>query len=398
LRLANRVNRISVSYTATVLLEAERLKARGVDVADFGPGEPDFPTPEHIKKAAIDALAANRTKYTATAGIAPLREAVCAWHAQQLGSSYEPAECVMTVGGKHALYNAVSALIQEGDEVLIPSPYWVSFPDIVRLSGGEPVFVPTDPADGFRLRADRLDAAITPRTRMAIVNSPNNPTGAVIPPEEFERIYEICRKNGIWLVTDECYSHFTYGSARPYSIASVRESKPDLIVIGSMSKTFAMTGWRLGYALAPKPLIDAMIKIQSQSTSNPTSIAQYAGLAAMTGPMDSVPVMLAEYARRRARILAGLSSISGITCSEPAGAFYVFPDVSALLVTRLVDGSGDSTALAQQLMESEHVVAVPGDAFGAPGFLRFSYATSIERIEEGLRRLEHFFASAASAK
>ena len=394
LRLADRVNRISVSHTGVVLLEAERLKARGVDVADFGPGEPDFPTPEHIKKAAIDALAANRTKYTATAGIAPLREAVCAWHAQQLGSRYEPAECVMTVGGKHAIYNAVSALIQEGDEVLIPSPYWVSFPEIVRLSGGEPVFVPTDPADGFRLRADRLDAAITPRTRMVIVNSPNNPTGAVIPPEEFERIYEVCRRNGLWLVTDECYSHFTYGSARPYSIASVRESKPNLIVIGSMSKTFSMTGWRLGYALAPKPLIDAMIKIQSQSTSNPTSIAQYAGLAAMSGPMDSVAVMLAEYACRRARILAGLSTISGITCSEPAGAFYVFPDVSA----RLVDGSGDSTVLAQQLMDREHVVAVPGDVFGAPGFLRFSYATSIERIEEGLRRLEHFFASAASAK
>jgi aspartate aminotransferase len=394
LRLADRVNRISVSHTGVVLLEAERLKARGVDVADFGPGEPDFPTPEHIKKAAIDALAANRTKYTATAGIAPLREAVCAWHAQQLGSSYEPTECVMTVGGKHAIYNAVSALIQERDEVLIPSPYWVSFPEIVRLSGGEPVFVPTDPADGFRLRADRLDAAITPRTRMLIVNSPNNPTGAVIPPEEFERIYEVCRRNGLWLVTDECYSHFTYGSARPYSIASVRESKPNLIVIGSMSKTFSMTGWRLGYALAPKPLIDAMIKIQSQSTSNPTSIAQYAGLAAMTGPMDSVAVMLAEYARRRARILAGLSTISGITCSEPAGAFYVFPDVSA----RLGNGSGDSTVLARQLMDREHVVAVPGDAFGAPGFLRFSYATSIERIEEGLRRLEHFFASVASAK
>ena len=244
-------------------------------------------------------------------------------------------------------------------------------------------------------KAERLiEAAVTPRTRMLIVNSPNNPTGAVIPPEEFERIYEVCRRNGLWLVTDECYSHFTYGSARPYSIASVRESKPNLIVIGSMSKTFSMTGWRLGYALAPKPLIDAMIKIQSQSTSNPTSIAQYAGLAAMTGPMDSVAVMLAEYARRRARILAGLSTISGITCSEPAGAFYVFPDVSA----RLGNGSGDSTVLARQLMDREHVVAVPGDAFGATGFLRFSYATSIERIEEGLRRLEHFFASVALAK
>jgi len=374
-------------------MEAERMKARGLDVADFGPGEPDFPTPEHIKHAAIGALAANRTKYTPTAGIGALREAACAWHAQQLGSRYDPAECVITAGGKHAIYNAVSALIEEGDEVLIPAPYWVSFPDIVRLSGGEPVFLPTDASDGFCLRAEQLDAAITPRSRMLIVNSPHNPTGAVIPPDEFERIYEVCRRRGIWLMTDECYSHFTYDSG-PYSIASLPNSKPHLIVIGSLSKTFAMTGWRLGYALAPKPLIDAMIKLQSQSTSNANSIAQYAGLAALTGPMDSVATMLAEYARRRARILAGLSAIAGITCSQPAGAFYAFPDISA----RLVNGSGDSAALARHLMEREHVVVVPGDAFGAPGFLRFSYATSIERIEEGLRRLDHFFASAASAK
>jgi aspartate aminotransferase len=394
LRLANRVNRIAISPTATVLMEAERLRAQGVDLADFGPGEPDFPTPEHIKKAAIEALAANRTKYTATAGIGALREAVCAWHARQLGSRYEPSQCIITAGGKHAVYNAISALIEEGDEVLIPAPYWVSFPDIVQISGGEPVFVPTDPADGFCLRAEQLDAAISPRSRMLIVNSPNNPTGAVIPPAEFERIYEVCQRRGLWLLTDECYSHFTYGAAHPYSIASLPESKPNLIVIGSFSKTFAMTGWRLGYALAPKNLIDAMIKLQSQSTSNPTSISQYAGLAAMTGPMDSVVVMLAEYARRRARILAGLSAIPGINCAEPSGAFYAFPDVSAYLV----NGSGDATTLARHLMEREHVVVVPGDAFGAPGFLRFSYATSIEHIEEGLRRLEHFFASAASAK
>jgi len=392
-RLANRVNRISVSPTMAVLMEAEKLKSRGVDVVDFGPGEPDFATPEHIKAAAIEALAQNRTKYTASAGIMPLREAVCGWHGEQLGSSYEPAESIVTVGGKHAIYNAVSALIEEGDEVIIPAPYWVSFPDIVRLAGGEAVFVPTKAASGFRLRAEEIEPAITPQTRMVIVNSPNNPTGAVIPEEEFERIYELCRSHGIWLMTDECYSHFTYGAARPYSIASVRESKPHLIVIGSLSKTFAMTGWRIGYALAPKPLIDAMIKIQSQSTSNPTSIAQYAGLAALTGSMDSVPVMLAEYARRRARILAGLSAIRGVSCAEPSGAFYAFPDMSK----RLVNGSGDSMILARQLLEREHLVVVPGDAFGAPGFLRFSYATSIERIEEGLRRLDHFFAASAAA-
>ena len=374
-------------------MEADKLKARGVDVVDFGPGEPDFATPDHIKQAAVEALKQNRTKYTATAGIAPLREAVCRWHSQQLGSAYEPAECIVTVGGKHAIYNAVCALIEEGDEVIIPAPYWVSFPDIVRISGGEPVFVPTAASDGFRLRAEQLKAAITPSTRMAIINSPNNPTGAVIPPEEFERIYEVCRRNGLWLVTDECYSHFTYGAVEPYSLSSLPESKPHLIVVGSLSKTFAMTGWRVAYTLAPKPLIDAMIKIQSQSTSNVTSIAQYAALAALTGPMDSVAVMLAEYARRRARILAGLNSIAGVSCSEPSGAFYVFPDVSA----RLVNGSGDSTILAKQLLDRARVAVVSGDAFGAPGFLRLSYATSLERIEEGLRRLDHFFSSAAAA-
>lgn len=392
-RLADRINRIAVSPTMAVLVEAERLRARGLDVVDFGPGEPDFPTPAHIKEAAIEALDRNRTKYTATAGITPLREAVCRWHAQQLGSSYEPSESIICVGGKHAIYNAVMSLIQEGDEVLIPAPYWVSFPDIVKIAGGEPVFVSTDAASAFSLRADQLEEAITPRTRLAIINSPNNPTGAVIPPAEFEKIYEVCRRHGIWLLTDECYSHFTYGSASPYSVASIKGSKPHLIVVGSLSKTFAMTGWRVGYALAPKSIIDAMLKVQSQCTSNATSISQYAALAALTGPMDSVPVMLAEYARRRARILAGLSAIPGVSCPEPSGAFYAFPDVSA----HLVNGSGDSTALARHLLEREHVAVVPGDAFGAPGYLRFSYATSIDRIEEGLRRLERFFASAAVA-
>src|SRR4029077_5814442 len=265
-RFASRVDRITVSPTMVVLAEAEKLRARGLDVVDFGPGEPDFPTPIHIKAAAIDALARNRTKYTPTAGIAPLREAVSRWHAQQLGSSYEPGESIVCVGGKHAIYNAVMALVQEGDEVLIPSPYWVSFTDIVKIAGGEPVCVPTEASAVFSLRAQQLEEAITPRTRMAIINSPNNPTGAVIPPAEFEKIYEVCRRHDIWLMSDECYSHFTYGSARPYSVASIKESKPHVIIIGSLSKTFAMTGWRLGYALAPKPLIEAMLKVQSQAT------------------------------------------------------------------------------------------------------------------------------------
>jgi aspartate aminotransferase len=399
--LAERVNRISVSPTLAVLTEAERYKARGVDVVDFGPGEPDFTTPEHIKRAAIRAIEQNFTKYTPTAGIAPLREAVCAWHAAQFGSAYSPGECIVSVGGKHAIFNAINALIEPDDEVLIPAPYWVSFPDIVKYAGGRPVFVPTEAADGFRLRSAQVEAATTPRTRLVIANSPNNPTGAVIPPDEFARIFEVCQRHGIWLLSDECYSHFIYGT-RPYSVASIPGSKPHLILIGSLSKTFSMTGWRIGYALAPQPLVDAMLKLQSQSTSNPTSIAQYAALEALRGPMDSVAAMLAEYARRRARILEGLRAIPGVTCNAPEGAFYVFPNVAACAGNgspRAVSASAppDTAALARQLLEREHLVVVPGDAFGTPGFLRISYATSLERIEEGLRRLERFLHPAESS-
>jgi aspartate aminotransferase len=394
MQLAERINRITVSPTLAVMAEAERYKARGLDVVDFGPGEPDFPTPEHIKRAAIRAIEENRTKYTAAAGIAPLREAVTAWHAAQFGSAYAANECIVTVGGKHAIFNAVSVLISRGDEVIIPAPYWVSFPDIVKYAGGEPVFVPTEPGDAFCLRAEALERAVTPRTRLVIVNSPCNPTGAVVPPDEFARILGVCQRHNLWLMTDECYSHFLYGEAKPFSIGSMAEAKPRLIVVGSLSKTFSMTGWRVGYALAPAPLVEAMAKLQSQSTSNPTSIAQYAALEALRGPMDSVATMLAEYLRRRDLILAGLRRIHGITCTTPQGAFYVFPNVSAYLG----DGrAADTTELSRQLLERQHVAIVPGEAFGAPGYLRISYATSTERIVEGLRRLERFFASAQSA-
>jgi aspartate aminotransferase len=393
LRLTNRVNRISVSPTMAVLQEAERYKAQGVDVVDFGPGEPDFPTPEHIKRAAIQALDENRTKYTPAAGIAPLRQAICDWHAANLGSSraYQPAECIVTSGGKHAIFNAVCALVSSGDEVLIPAPYWVSYPDIVKYAGGKPVFVPTRADDDFRLRAADAERAITSQTRMVIVNSPCNPTGAVIPPDEFAKIFEVCQRHGVWLLSDECYSHFTYGTAKPFTVASLPGSRERLIIAGSFSKTFAMTGWRMGYLLAPQALIAAVTKLQSQSTSNATSIVQYAALEAARGPMDSVNAMLSEYARRRERILAGLRAIPGITCTAPEGAFYVFPNISA----HLNAGMPGDTAAARQLLEREHVAVVPGEAFGAPGYIRISYATSIERIEEGLRRFARFFGGAS---
>ena len=399
MHLTERINRIQISPTSAVIAEAEKLKARGVDVADFGPGEPDFPTPEHIKKAAIKAIDENKTKYTATGGILPLREAICAWHKRELGSSYEPKECVVNVGGKHAIFNAMCSLVQAGDEVIVPAPYWVSYPDIVKYASATPVFVTTRAEDGFAVKAADIEKAITSKTKVVIVDSPSNPTGGVVDADEFERILALCKKHKIWLMADECYSHFTYAPHKPFSIASVTGSKEHVIIVGSMSKTFAMTGWRIGYTLAPEPLVQASIKMQSQSTSNPASIAQYAALAAMTGPMDSVPVMLAEYAKRRTRIVEGLRAIPGVTCEWPGGAFYAFPNISAHLANGSVHQAlaKNCTELTKLLLDRVQVAVVPGEAFGAPGYLRLSYATSLERIEEGLRRLGRFFSRAEAA-
>ena len=399
MQLTERINRIQISPTSAVIAEAEKLKSRGVDIADFGPGEPDFPTPDHIKKAAIRAIEQNFTKYTPTGGILPLREAICEWHKRELGSHYDPKECVVNVGGKHSIFNVVSVLVQQGDEVIIPAPYWVSYPDIVKYAGGTPVFVESRAEDEFSVTAAVIAKAITPKTRLVILSSPNNPTGGVIPPDEYERILAVCKKHNVWLMGDECYSHFTYDPHKPYSIASHADSKAHVIIIGSMSKTFAMTGWRIGYTLAPEALVQATVKLQSQSTSNPTSIAQHAALEAMRGPMDTVPIMLAEYAIRRKRIVEGLRAIPGVTCEWPGGAFYAFPNVAA----HLANGSSgralakDTSELAKMLLDQARVALVPGDAFGAPGYLRLSYATSIERIDEGLRRLDRFFSRVEAA-
>ena len=399
MQLTERINRIQISPTAAVIAEADRLKLQGVDIADFGPGEPDFPTPEHIKEAAIRAIRENKTKYTPTGGIMALREAICAWHKRELGSNYAAKECVVNVGGKHAIFNVMSVLVQAGDEVIVPAPYWVSYPDIVKYAGGAPVYIQTRPEDGFSVMASAIEKAITSKTKLLIVDSPSNPTGGVVSPDEYRRILAVCKKHNVWVMGDECYSHFTYEPHKPFSIASEPDSKNNVIVTGSISKTFAMTGWRIGYTLAPEPLIQAVIKLQSQSTSNPTSIAQYAALEAMTGSMDAVPVMLAEYAKRRKRIVEGLRAIPGVTCEMPGGAFYAFPNVAA----HLANGAGghalakDTSELAKQLLDRARVAVVPGDAFGAPGYLRLSYATSLERIEEGLLRLERFFSRVEAA-
>jgi aspartate aminotransferase len=393
IELSDSVNRISPSQTMAVAAEAQRLLAQGVDVADFGAGEPDFPTPDHIKRAAVKALDENRTKYTPTPGIPALRQAICDWHAAQLGSSYQPGEVVVTAGGKHAVFNSICALINAGDEVIICAPYWVSYPDMVKYAGGSPVIVATEEKHAFCPQLRDVQAAITPRTRIVILNSPSNPAGAVIPPGEFENILDLCRRRGVLLLSDECYSHFVYGDAKPYSIAGAPGAKNHVIIAGSFSKTFAMTGWRLGYTLTPQPLAAAIAKLQSQSTSNATSISQYAGLEAMRGPMDSVGVMLAEYARRRERIVAGLRAIPGVTCAMPQGAFYAFPNISAHYSASMPD----DVAVAKQLLERVQVAVVPGTPFGAPGHLRISYATSLDRIEEGLRRMARFFAGNAGS-
>ncbi len=390
MELADRVNRIEPSATLAVLMEKEKLTARGIDVVDFGPGEPDFPTPEHIKRAAIKAIEENKTKYTPSAGVMPLRQAAIDWHAKYLGSSYGPKECVINCGGKHSLFNVINALINSGDEVLILAPYWVSYPEMVKCADGTPVILETSADDGFIPRASEIEKAITPRTKILIVNSPANPTGAVIPESEFAKILEVAKENGVWVLSDECYSHFVYGDAKPFSIASLPGAKDHVIISASLSKTFAMTGWRMGYTLAPQPISDAVLKLQSQSVSNPTSIAQYAALEALRGGMESVEKMISEFAKRRRRIIDGLRKIPGVSCHEPAGSFYVFPNVAGA-----IEGNGatsaDTVKAAKDLLEHAHVVVIPGEAFGAPGYLRISYATSMERIEEGLRRLDNFF-------
>ncbi len=386
MQFSQRMARISVSATARVVMEAEKLRAAGVDVVDFGAGEPDFPTPENIKRAASEAIHSDFTRYTATGGTLELRQALCERHRRDFGTSYDPSECIVSVGGKHVIYNAVSALVEEGDEVVLPVPYWVTFADVIRYNGGTCVFVPTDESRGFRLTARQIEQALTPRTRLVIINSPSNPSGAVLEREEFEKILSVTSKAGVMLMSDECYCHFVY-EGQPYSIAAAAGAKEHLIVVGSLSKTYAMTGWRVGFGLAPAPLIATMVKLQSHSTSNPNSIAQKAAVEALRGPQDSVGQMLAQYCRRREFVLRKLREIRGVTCAEPQGAFYVYPNIG-----QVVGKNGISTTLefAEKLLAEEKVAVVPGEAFGTEQHVRISYATSMTELERGLERLKRF--------
>jgi len=388
MQFSERISRISVSSTMAVLAKADKLKASGVKVVDFGAGEPDFPTPDNIKKAAVEALNQNFTKYTPTGGIRDLKQAIIERHAQDFGSNYTVEECLVTVGGKQAIFEAILATINHGDEVILPVPYWVSFLDIVNYAGGNAVLLETRESENFAVRAEAVEKLITPKTKMVIVNSPNNPSGAVVPPEEMEKLLALAVRHQLLLMSDECYCHFLYDGRRPYSLGCSK-NRENLLVVGSLSKTYAMTGWRVGYALGPAKLLGNMLKLQSHSTSNPTSIAQKGAVAALRGPQDSVGTMLAEYERRRDRIVAGLRAIPGVRCGMPEGAFYVYPNVEAYVKKY---GIADTTPLAEKLLDEAHIALVPGPAFGTSEHLRISYATSQEQIDEGLRRLNDFFA------
>jgi aspartate aminotransferase len=384
--IAERISSISVSSTAKVWADAEKLRAEGVDVVDFGAGDPDFPTPHNIKQAAIRALEQNFTKYTAAGGTVELRTAVCQRHAQDFGTSYQPSECLVTVGGKHAIFNLTQAAINPGDEVVIPVPYWVTYKDVVNYAGGTCVFVETGEAGGFRLTAAMVEPYLTARTRMVIVNSPCNPSGAVIDRGEFEKIFRLTSKRGIYLLTDECYGRILYDS-EPFSIASLAGAKETVLVAGSLSKTYAMTGWRIGFGLAPAAMVGAMTRLQSHSTSNPTSISQKAAVEALLGPQEPVSAMLGEYRRRRDFVLGRLRAIPGVTCAEPLGAFYVYPNVSVALGG---NGIANTLQFAEKLLAEAHVAVVPGEAFGTASHIRISYTTSLGELERGLDRLHQF--------
>jgi len=375
---------MEVSSTLAVLMEAERLRSEGVDLIDLGAGEPDFPTPRNVKDAAEQAIENNFTRYTATSGIAPLRKAITEMMRRDFGASYDPSEVLVTMGGKQAIFNAMATLLNPGDEVLIPSPYWVTFPEIVKFLNASPVFIDTEPSD-FLLTPRAVSDSIGPRTRLLIINSPNNPTGRIIPPDDFREIVEVAAARDVWVISDECYLYFAYPPAAPFTAGQLPEElRSRVMICGSFSKTHAMTGWRLGFGLGPKPWIESMLKVQSHSTSNANSMTQKAAVEAAIGPQDSVHSMIGEYLRRRDWVVPALNEIDGIECSMPEGAFYVMPNVK-----RLLGGSvRDSIQLSKLLLDEARVVVTAGSAFGMEGYLRISYANSLEAIQEGARRID----------
>ena len=386
---SDRIHRIEVSATMAVTAEAARLKAEGIHLVDFGAGEPHFSTPRHIKDAAIAAIEGNFTRYTAVPGIPDVRKAIVERHTADFGTNYTPEEAVFTTGGKLAIFNAIQVLVDHGDEVIVPVPFWVSYKDIIQYAGATPVFVETSEAENFRVTAAAIEAAITPRTKAIFLNTPSNPAGSVIANEDLFQIVRMAHEREIYLLLDECYVYLQY-EGKIVSGASITEAKEHILVLGSLSKTYAMTGWRAGFALGPKPVIAAMSKLQSQSTSNAASFVQKASAAALAGSQQCVAEMRTDYIALRDRILAGLSEIPHITCTKPLGAFYVYPNISAYLGKP--NGPKTAMELSKRLLTEARVVAVPGEAFGTDEHIRLSYAVSHDAVEEGIKRMKEWFA------
>ena len=387
--LADRMKTLAPSPTLAMQARAKAMRAQGIDVISFGAGEPDFDTPRRIKDAAIRALESGQTKYTEVGGIPELRAAVCQKFKRDNGLDYAPDEVTVSCGAKHTLYNIVMALVNPGDEVLIPSPFWVSYPEQVRLLGGAPVPVATDESSGFDLDPALLRRAVTPRTKMIILDSPGNPTGAVFSARALAEVAELALERNLWVVSDECYEALTY-DGRHVSIASLSpEVKARTIVVNTCSKAYAMTGWRIGYAAGPKPVIKAMTDVQSQVTSNPTSIAQWAAVEALAGPQDEVAKMAGEFDRRRRVIIDALNAIPGVRCVMPKGAFYAFPNVAGLFGRRSKSGIlRGSAGVCAFLLDEARIATVAGVDFGSDAHIRLSYATGLETIREGLSRMD----------
>jgi aspartate aminotransferase len=388
-QLADRTKLIKPSVTLAIAAKAGKLRAEGVDVVNFSAGEPDFDTPEHIKAAAVEALRKGMTKYTDVKGIEPLRQAVADSYRRDHDLSYRKEDVLVSCGAKHSVYNIFQAVVNPGDEVVIPAPYWVSYSDMALLAGGVPKLVPSDEASGFRVTAEQLRAALTSRTRVFVLNSPCNPTGATYNRDELLALTSVLEKHDCLILADDIYEKIIYDGFQVHNILTLNPALRDrTIIVNGVSKSYAMTGWRIGYALGASDVIAAASKIQSQSTSNPTSIAQFAALEAIRGPQDEVAAMVREFQRRRDVIVDRLNAIDGISCRKPEGAFYVFPNIGALL-NKSNRGKKLSSPcdIADYLLEEAKVAAVPGEDFGSNAHIRFSYATSLEDIEKGCARI-----------
>ncbi|MBI3599503.1 MAG: pyridoxal phosphate-dependent aminotransferase [Nitrospinae bacterium] len=394
MKLAKRVSNVKPSATLEITARAAAMKAEGIDVIGFGAGEPDFDTPEHIKKAAIEALKKGYTKYTPVSGITSLKDAIIAKLQRDNRLTYNREEIIVSCGAKHVLYNIAQAMFEEGMEVIIPAPYWVSYPEMVTLAGAAPVSVDTTEEEGFLLSADKFEKAITKRTRALILNYPSNPTGATYDLDTLEDIAKVAVKHNIYVISDEVYEKILYTDFHHISIASLDEKIKELtIVVNGFSKAYSMTGWRLGYAAGNKELISAMSNIQSQSTSNPTSFAQYGGIDALNGSQDEIPKMRDEFKMRRDYIVRRLNMMKGVSCFNPAGAFYVFPKISSYYGKSFKGHQiKNSLDMTEYFLREGRVAVVPGVTFGADDYLRLSYAISMKNIEEGLNRIEESLA------